>query len=370
VTIARAQLVDPAVSGIYHCISRCVRRAFLCGGGSSHRKDWIQQRLMHLATAFAIDVGGYAVLDNHFHTVLRTHPERADRWSPQQVVRRWFRVFPESIRHWARQIALAQPERAPAGRTADDLDDRTSIRLVAGDRDRIAVLRSRLASLSWFMKCLKERIARDANREDGCRGHFWEARFKSLRILDPAALLATLVYVDLNVIRALRAMTPESSEYTSVQDRIQVRQLYEKQVGRRRRAPRRAWSLLRRPGRQPSDRRPTMSSPEDGIWLAPIDCRQHEDGLLDLELDDYLAALDYSGRIVRGDKRGAIPEGLPPILERLRIDVDRWVQILRGLGRLFGAMISEPRERGGEAIGRGTEPVVGTVDAPPPQASR
>ena len=44
-TVARSQLVDTEVTRYYHCISRCVRRAFLCGEGFEHRKQWIEDRL-------------------------------------------------------------------------------------------------------------------------------------------------------------------------------------------------------------------------------------------------------------------------------------------------------------------------------------
>ncbi len=78
-TIARQELVDRSVSGFYHCISRCVRRAHLCADdapGTDPRKLTILSRLRHLAELFAIDVGGYAIMDNHFHIVMRTDPSR------------------------------------------------------------------------------------------------------------------------------------------------------------------------------------------------------------------------------------------------------------------------------------------------------
>ena len=52
------------------------------------------------------------------------------------------------------------------------------------------------------MKHLKQPIAWRANREDGCTGHFFESRFYSGALLDEAALIAAMVYVDLNPIRA------------------------------------------------------------------------------------------------------------------------------------------------------------------------
>jgi hypothetical protein len=362
VTIARSLLVDPSTSAVYHCYSRCVRQAYLLGDeGGHHRKDWIRDRLMLLASAFALDVGGYAILDNHFHVVVRTDPQRAVKWSNHQVAKRWFKVYPASIRRWARQIVGAHPEKRPAR-----FDDAAAIRLVAGDEERVGIIRIRLADLSWFMKTLKERVARQANKEDGVTGHFWEARFKSPLILGPLALLATLIYVDLNVIRALLAKTPESSDYTSARDRILVRQLYAMLRGLRRRAPSGVQRLLRRDQSGDGSLRGTtltMRSPEDGIWLAPIDQRQDERGMLDLGLDEYLAILDQSGRMLREGKRGAIPAELPPILERLKIDARGWIDILRDVGRLAGTVIGGTREeRAAEAARRGVTRVAGAIE--------
>ena len=63
-TIARAHLVDPAVTRWYHCVTRCVHRAFLLGEGANDRKVWIETRLRELAEIFAVAVGGFSVLDN------------------------------------------------------------------------------------------------------------------------------------------------------------------------------------------------------------------------------------------------------------------------------------------------------------------
>ena len=81
---ARKNIVDPEVTPYYHCMARCVRRAFLCGRDEvtgknfDHRKVWIVERIKFLASLFAIQVCGYAILDNHFHPDL-AHPGRARR---------------------------------------------------------------------------------------------------------------------------------------------------------------------------------------------------------------------------------------------------------------------------------------------------
>jgi hypothetical protein len=75
-TIARWKLVDSVNGGFYYCISRCVRQSWLCGldpeSGKNYeyRKAWIEQRILYLSQAFAVDVYSYAVLSNHYHVVV------------------------------------------------------------------------------------------------------------------------------------------------------------------------------------------------------------------------------------------------------------------------------------------------------------
>ncbi|MEW8087875.1 MAG: hypothetical protein AB2652_20890 [Candidatus Thiodiazotropha endolucinida] len=83
----------------YHCVSRCVRRAFLCGvdthTGKSyeHRRQWIVDRMKLLAELFAIDICAYAVMSNHYHIILHVDPERAAGWSEQDVIACWEHLF-------------------------------------------------------------------------------------------------------------------------------------------------------------------------------------------------------------------------------------------------------------------------------------
>ncbi len=207
----RREIVTHDEVGVYHCIARCVRRAFLCGVDPvsgvdhEHRKEWIGERLQQLAAVFAIDICSYAVMSNHLHVVLRGRPDLVQDWSDEEVAIRWKRLYPP------RDPATGSPIE-PA---------ECDLAMIVSDRARVSELRERLSSLSWFMRCLSEPIARRANREDGCTGRFWEGRFKSQVLLDEAAILACSIYVDLNPIRAGVARTPEESEHTSAFDRIQ-----------------------------------------------------------------------------------------------------------------------------------------------------
>ena len=98
---ARSETVEEGVVGTYHCTSRCVRRAFLCGvdrytgENYDHRKSWVQQRLRELAGIFAIDLHNFAILSNHLHTICRTRPDVVDGWSDEEIAERWWRLFPK-----------------------------------------------------------------------------------------------------------------------------------------------------------------------------------------------------------------------------------------------------------------------------------
>ncbi|NDO76596.1 transposase, partial [Shewanella sp. SE1] len=147
-TTARRQLIDAESTPFYHVINRCVRRAFLCGedalSGRSyeHRRGWIVDKIRQLSSIFCIDVCAYAVMSNHYHLVLKIDLAAQQSLSPFEVIERWTGLF---------------------------------------------------SGNSWFMRCLNEDIARKANREDSCKGVFWEGRFKSQALLDEQALLACMM---------------------------------------------------------------------------------------------------------------------------------------------------------------------------------
>lgn len=98
-TRARNQLISLDTTPYYHTISRCVRRAFLCGEDTltgknyEHRKQWAIDRLRELSGVFAIDICAYAIMSNHYHLVLRINAQKAEGWSDAQVIERWGKLF-------------------------------------------------------------------------------------------------------------------------------------------------------------------------------------------------------------------------------------------------------------------------------------
>ncbi|WP_444889453.1 hypothetical protein [Microbulbifer sp. DLAB2-AA] len=89
-----SSLIDPCTTPYYHCASRCVRRAFLCGRDErtgqcfEHCRQWIENRSLELADIFDLDVCAYTVLSNHYHIVLFIHKQQADDWDLKEVVSR------------------------------------------------------------------------------------------------------------------------------------------------------------------------------------------------------------------------------------------------------------------------------------------
>ena len=321
-TIARAQLIDVSVTRWYHCMTRCVRRAFLLGEGSFDRKEWIEDRLEELAQIFAVGVGGFSVMDNHLHLLLRLDPDVAEGWSDEEVVRRWGRLFPPRDK-----------SRKPLPVSDDWVRDQLK------DVPWVAKTRERLQSISWFMKCLKEPLARLANREDKGRGAFFEGRFKSVAILDEEALLAISAYIDLNPVAAKIADVPETSEYTSIKQRVehveaqgQTDQLEAAKEGSV--AGSRAASGL-----------------EEALWLCPIEDRRQIDssreGMFDgLSLGNYLLLVDYTGRLFREGK-ARISAELAGISRSARSRAENWQVRMEKLrkGRLFGRFFAASREK-------------------------
>ena len=173
------------------------------GRNFDHRKQWLVQRIKELANQFAIDVCAYAIMSNHYHLVLHVDSETAESWSDEEIIRRWSALFPG---HGALIETLTLNKKTKA---AQKLLER-----------KTKEWRERLTDISWFMRCLNESVARKANREDECTGRFWEGRFKSQALLDEKALVTCMAYVDLNPIRAGITESLDSSDFTSIQERL------------------------------------------------------------------------------------------------------------------------------------------------------
>ncbi len=167
------------------------------------------------------------------------------------------------------------------------------------------------------MRCLNEFIAVKANREDKCKGRFWEGRFKSQALLDEKALLTCMAYVDLNPIRAKMSATVEESEYTSIFERIHSK------------------------SHHAENKKENSSKPLVKFVGAE---HQYQPQGINYTLIDYLELVDWSGRIIREDKRGAIATQAPALLSALGLDSETWISLASDFGKDYHGAVGSLEE--------------------------
>jgi REP element-mobilizing transposase RayT len=299
-TKPRSQQISLADTPYYHCVSRCVRRAYLCGKDSysgkcyEHRRAWVEQRIHLLSTAYSIKVCAYAVMSNHTHLVLAVDEPAAQQWSDKEVLVRWHTLHSGTLltqKYLQNPKSLAPFEYQTLNST-------------------IQAYRQRLSSISWFMRDLNEVIARQANLEDNCTGRFWEGRYKCQALLNDTALLACMAYVDLNPIRANMAATPEQSTHTSIFQRI----------------------AQNKQRTQPKYLMPFTGQKKDTPNGLPF------------ELTHYLELVRYSAQAQRSFKQEKMLNIQPSLLIPLEINQAQWLSLTATLEQQFSGAIGKPHQ--------------------------
>jgi len=279
----RSLIVQPGQLGHFHCTVRCVQQLFLCGTdpvtgkSNNHRRKWIEQRILALGEIFAISIHSFALMSNHLHLVLTVDPEHVTHWNDWEVAQRGVALYRRAHENDEHRFARA---------------------LVWRDcPNQINKLRQRLGSLSEYMKALNEFTAKAANKESGRKGNFWDDRYGCVALLDDAALLAAMVYVDLNPIRAVMAPTLLKSDHTSAQLRLR---------------------RIRADGQCVTDP------------LLPVAGPKHRQ-LLDMTQAAYLDLVDRSGRQLHPGKRGRIQASAPAVLKQIGLNEPQWLIQVRGI---------------------------------------
>jgi len=287
------------------------------GQNYDHRKQWLVSRIRFLSYVYAVDVCAYAVMSNHYHVVLHVDRDRALAWSNEEVCERWMQLYKGHtlVDRW-----LKAPKTIDSA-TQDVVDD------------IIENWRERLYDISWFMRGINECIARMANEEDRCKGRFWEGRFKSQALLDEAALLSCMAYVDLNPVRADMEANLVDSDFTSIQQRLFDYSKYKthKSVSETKLKQRidKQTTLKKRLGYETLKSAPLM--PFGGSAHTSVHAA------LPFTREDYFDLVDKTGRIIREDKRGFISGAAPPILTEFGINPDHWLKHVTRFGDTFGS---------------------------------
>ncbi|NKB35073.1 MAG: transposase [Pseudomonadales bacterium] len=321
-TRARYQQISLDDTPYYHCISRCVRRAYLCGDDPvsghnfDHRKQWLVTRIKQLSAQFAIDVCAYAIMSNHYHLVLFVNEEKAKNWSDEEVIRHWTAIFP-------RNAAIIETLRKNAN------SRKAQKQLI----QQVDSWRERLMDISWFMRCLNESVARQANKEDDCKGRFWEGRFKSQALLDEKALVTCMAYVDLNPVRAGMSESLDTSDFTSIQERLisHAKKVKNRSYRQHRLLTRRGAKHL--VGRQSSRKQSPLKPLKD---LPGID-----DGNIPFSQQSYFELLESTCKALalvnhEPAKATHILEEKQSVLQSLGIPASTWIRSVKYFHRHYG----------------------------------
>ncbi len=279
--IPRRELVDPETPCFYHCISRCVRRAYLCGDdpftgfNCDHRKAWLENRILELASIFSVELYAYAVMDNHYHLVLNLDPKEPKQWSDEAIAEKWLQAYPSKLDEPGFEQQREMKKQA-----------------ILADEERLRKYRSRLGSLSWFMSRLNEPLAKDSNSEDNVKGRFWESRYTSIALLDETAVLSCMAYVDLNPIRAGFVEDLKSSLYTSIKKRLNQ---FESNA-----------SLRHFP----------ISPVSAGINSKTIQ----------IKLEEYVHLVEWAGKSIVHPDKASMPSDVYSLLTSLNLQPENWLQ--------------------------------------------
>jgi hypothetical protein len=345
--IARESQFTSAENAILHVVNRAVRRVHLMGQDEfsgknfDYRKLWIQRRINVLASFFGIDLLAFSILSNHVHLVLRQRPDLVASWDDTEVARRWLMLCPRK----------RSRDGSPCPPTEGQLNS------IRNDPSKLKEIRSRLSDASWWMRLMCQTIAQRINAEDQATGKVWENRFRAVRLLDEASLLACAAYVDLNPIRAALAELLEHSDYTSVQLRIQaLKQRVEQDCLQE--ATQKAGPMPDTPNSIPETDCVSANRPDR--MLAPIHLDELNDagklqasnsayrcsdrGFLNMTTTEYIELLDWTARSVAPGKAGTTPADAPAILQRLNLGISpqSWCELVKNFGKLFNIVAGKP----------------------------
>ncbi|WP_145354819.1 hypothetical protein [Roseimaritima multifibrata] len=170
------------------------------------RRVWYRDRMALLARFFCIDVLAYSILSNHWHAILRNRPDLAAKLTPREIAIRWLSV-----------TSRAKCRAKNGGKITE-----SEIAKIVNDPEVVEEYRERLSNISWFVRQMCQTLSRRCNKEDGVTGRLFGNRFKLNRLPTEEEILAGMLYVDLNPIRAGLAEALDDFAEVSISERLKT----------------------------------------------------------------------------------------------------------------------------------------------------
>jgi putative transposase len=178
-----ARMVLNGEPGVYHVVSRTALDGFVLG---DIEKDFLLNLIRRLSRVYFSEVLGFCLMGNHFHLLVRMHP--GEDQTDEEIKRR-FSLY------YGKEVEIREGQ--------------------------IPHLREKWASLSEYVKEIKQGFSRYYNRRHNRRGFFWSERFKSLIVDNGETLINCLAYIDLNPVRAGIVDKPEIYRWCSLGYHVQ-----------------------------------------------------------------------------------------------------------------------------------------------------
>jgi len=281
----RRNEIDLTPTCVYHVVSRCVRQLRLLAGkedGQEEAKTLCLGMLASLVEATAVELAGFAVMDNHVHLLLHVDAEKAAKWSAKEVTQRWVKLHPA-------RDGKYRPIETPEG----------YLESLEADSDWVEATRAKLASIPQFMKEFKQVVAQVVNKKVGQTGAFWQGRYKIKAVLDEAQLVTTLCYIDLNPFAAGVGDKPEEAGVTSVKQRLKSSSFL---AGHNQKSEKKQSARQNRQAAEPK------------LVSMPVKRAQSKGLFGGLTLERYRRVLDSAARLMRpGKRRLSSAEAVRPV---------------------------------------------------------
>ena len=245
--------------------------------------------MLELCDIFSVDIYAYAVMDNHYHMVLYLDPLAPQNWSKKEVAERWLSAYSEKSvdPKFAKQRELKK-------------------QAIMADKEKIQLYRERLGCLSWFMSRLNEPLAKQSNQEENCTGSFWEGRYSSQALLDEAAVLSCMAYVDLNPVRAKITEKLEESMNTSIKKRLdELKQI------------------------EPIDVQTQLDTAISAI------SNQVSSKKLSMSLKSYIELVEWTGKSIVYPNKNTMPANISSCLKQLNLQQNHWLNQLENFEKHY-----------------------------------
>ena len=306
---SRASQISTKDTPYYHITSHVVRNNLLCGINSINnidygsRKQWVIDRIKFLSSFFAIDVAGYSIEVDEYHMVIYINEAITKSWSIDEVYDHWSAIYnPKPIlKRWKNKELIEASEIQMALTMLEEC-------------------RNKLSNISLFMQNLNQYIARRANKEDGCKGHFWEGRFKSYALLDETALVTCMSHLDLNHVIEKEPDLVEEPEFRSI---------YERTHG----------YLNKNENfiKKSEEIKPLISflGNDATTHISKNKIIQTDEPVINIKLNDYLELLDWTNKIQQDEEIICIETEKPGLLIELGFSVEDWIELANDFGNEF-----------------------------------